>query len=160
MVCKILSFSPSHKNPQKINFCKSNEYSRTMKNKITIIQNSLLKQHEMIIESHLEELFIQIKKDGYISDPIIVDKNTMIILDGHHRYNAIKRLGLSASPVCLVDYKSDKIKVKSWRKGENNVTKDLVINAGLSGNLLKPKTSRHLINKKPKGIKTPLSKLV
>ena len=68
---------------------------------IKIIKNNLLKEHERVIKTHLMELYIQIKKDEYIDDPIIVDKNTMIILDGHHRYNALKLLGLSCSPVCL-----------------------------------------------------------
>lgn len=68
---------------------------------IKIIKNNLLKKHEQIINSHLKMLYITIKKDGYINNPIIVDKNTMIILDGHHRYNVLKLLGLSSSPVCL-----------------------------------------------------------
>lgn len=155
------------RNKKEYNFAKNLKWGEVIKNAndvmdniTTIIQNNLLKQHEMIEESHLKNLFNQIKKDDFISDPIIVDKNTMIILDGHHRYNAIKRMDLRSSPVYLVDYKSEKIKVTSWKKGKNNITKELVINAGLSGNLLKPKTSRHIINEKPKGLKTPLSKLV
>lgn len=131
-----------------------------MNNKITIIQNNLLKQHERIRKSHLRELFSQIQKDGFISDPIVVDKNTMIILDGHHRFNAVKLLGLTSSPVYLVDYRSKKIKVASWRKGGERVTKKLVINAGISGKLLRPKTSKHFIPERPVGIKTSLSKLI
>ncbi len=67
--------------------------------KIKIIKNNLLKEHERIIKRHLYKLTNQIKKDGYFRDPIIVDKNTMIILDGHHRFNASKMIGLSSSPV-------------------------------------------------------------
>jgi hypothetical protein len=131
-----------------------------MNKKISIIKNSLLRQHEKIRKHHLEELSSQIKKDGFISDPIIVDKNTMIILDGHHRFNAIRQLGLTSSPVYLVNYKNRKIKVTSWRKGGEKITKKLVIKAGLSGSLLRPKTSKHFIPERPIGVKTSLSKLI
>jgi len=72
-----------------------------MINKIKIIKNNLIKQHERIRKSHLSELIREIKHDGFVRNPIIVDKNTMIILDGHHRFSAIKSLGLTSSPVYL-----------------------------------------------------------
>ena len=72
-----------------------------MKTKFEIVKNSFLKEHEMVREGHLKELIKEIAKDGYISDPIIVDINTKIILDGHHRFNAIKFLGLALAPVYL-----------------------------------------------------------
>jgi len=122
------------------------------------IDINLLKQHEMIIECHLERLSLEIENDGCIKDPIIVDKNTMVILDGHHRYNALKRMGAKLCPVCLVDYKSKKIKVGCWRKGET-VTKDQVINAGTSGNLFVPKTSKHEIPDRPRSLMVSLDKL-
>jgi ParB-like chromosome segregation protein Spo0J len=72
-----------------------------METKIEMIEIGSLKQHEMIREDHLKELIEEIGKDGYINDPIIVDKNTKVILDGHHRFNAIKFFGLAFSPVYL-----------------------------------------------------------
>lgn len=130
-----------------------------MSKKIKIIQSTLLKQHEKINKNHLRVLFNQIKQDGVINDPIIVDKNTLIILDGHHRFNVLKKLGFSTIPVYFVDYKSKKIKVSSWREGEK-VTKELVIQAGLSGKLQRPKTSKHLMPRKPVQVKTQLHKLI
>lgn len=122
------------------------------------INIDLLKQHEMVIECHLERLLAEIKKDGCIKDPIIADKNTLVILDGHHRFNALKRLGAKFCPVCLVDYASDKIKVGCWRKGEA-VTKKKVIAAGMTGKLFLPKTSKHEIPDRPRGIGIGLDKL-
>lgn len=129
-----------------------------MKNNIKLIDITLLKQHEKIRQSHLDKLMKRIEEDGYIKNPIIADKNTLIILDGHHRFNAMKLLGLKASPVYLVDYNDDAITVTSWKKNKI-VTKDDVRNAGLSGKLLTPKTSRHHIPKRPLNIKVPLDKL-
>ncbi len=127
--------------------------------KIKFIQSNLLKQHEKVNTNHLKLLFNQIKHDGILNHPIIVDKNTLIILDGHHRFNTLKKLGLSIIPVYLVDYRSKEIEVSSWREGKK-VTKELVIQAGLLGELLRPKTSKHLVPKRPKQVKIPLYKLI
>jgi hypothetical protein len=129
-----------------------------MKIVIELVENSSIKQHEMIREDHLKELIREIEKDGFINNPIIVDKKTRVILDGHHRFNAIKFLGLALSPVYLCDYKSEDIKIGSWRKGEK-VTKEMVIEAGLSGKLLEPKTSKHSIPNRPVGMRIPLKSL-
>jgi len=72
-----------------------------MKTKIKIIKNSLLKEHEKVRKIYLIKLMKKIKLDKCINNPIVVDKNTMIILDGHHRFNVIKLLGLTHAPVCL-----------------------------------------------------------
>jgi hypothetical protein len=110
---------------------------------------ALLKQHEMIIGCHLAKLMGEMEDDGFISDPVIVDRDTMVILDGHHRFNILKKLGLRLCPVCLVDYKNDAaITVDCWRDGEK-ITKEEVLSAGLSGKLLEPKTSKHNIPNRP-----------
>ena len=76
--------------------------------------------------------------------PIAVDKKTYVILDGHHRLQALKRLGYTKIPVILIDYHSPNIKVLAQREGEM-VTKDLVIQAALAGKRMPPKTSRHML---------------
>ncbi|MCK5591201.1 MAG: ParB N-terminal domain-containing protein [Candidatus Pacebacteria bacterium] len=129
-----------------------------MKTKYTIIKNNLIKEHEEINKEHLQKLLAEIKQDGFINDPIIVDKNTMILLDGHHRLNVVKILGLTLVPVYLIDYQNKEIRVHSWRKGIK-VTKEMVVSAGLTGKLLQAKTSKHLIPKKPTGLKIPLTTL-
>ncbi|MEM1712449.1 MAG: ParB N-terminal domain-containing protein [Acidilobaceae archaeon] len=92
----------------------------------------------------LIEIIEWIVRDGAIHYPILVDKDTLIILDGHHRVEALRRLGYKLVPALLVDYDSDCISVSSWREGVY-VTKDLVREHGLTGNLLPPKTSRHKV---------------
>lgn len=72
-----------------------------MKNKIKTIKNNLIKQHEHIRKTHLFEITREIKHNRFIRNPIIGDKNTIIILDRYHRFNAIKSLSLMASPVYL-----------------------------------------------------------
>jgi len=68
-------------------------------NRVFVINKDHLKPHERIIKKHVKKLGHQIAKDGFINDPVIVDKGTMIILDGHHRYKILQLLGMSFVPV-------------------------------------------------------------
>jgi ParB-like chromosome segregation protein Spo0J len=70
-----------------------------------------LKEHEEINPFHLKEFMEKIKSDGILKKPIVVDKNTKIVLDGAHRLNALKALGCKKIPAVLVNYRSLKIKV-------------------------------------------------
>jgi len=56
----------------------------------------------------------------------------------------MQELGKDVIPVWLIDYKSDDVRVTTWEKGKN-ITKQDVLNAGLTGKLLKPKTSKHML---------------
>lgn len=93
----------------------------------------------------MEDLKEQIKRDGILKNPIIVDKNTNIILDGHTRLNSLKGLGYSKIAVYFVDYEAPEIFVESW--GDEKITKEKVIKAGLTGNKLPSKTSKHMFRK-------------
>ena len=65
-------------------------------------------------------------RDNMIKQPIIVDRNTGIILDGHHRYNAARILGLKKIPVFFVDYLSDDVKIEK-RREDIEVSKEIVL---------------------------------
>ncbi|RLE37318.1 transcriptional regulator [Candidatus Woesearchaeota archaeon] len=130
----------------------------TAKPRIAVIPLDKLKPHERVDERHLEYLAGIIIRDGIIIKPLLVDAKTMIILDGHHRYEVLKGLGKKYASVLLVYYDSDHVKVGSWR-GDWNVSKDLVREAGLTGKLLPPKTSRHMLKFKIPDVNIPLDKL-
>ncbi len=118
--------------------------SKSFKARIDVVPINSLKSHEQIIEDHVRELMDDIKKRGILIKPILVDAKTMIILDGHHRVEALRRLGRQFIPAVLVDYDDECVTVSSWRPYWK-VSKDLVRRAGLSGCLLPPKTSRHKV---------------
>ncbi len=125
---------------------------------VTLVPVNALRQHEHIVDERMLRLQRELAHDGMIKDPIIVDERTMVILDGHHRYSALKRMGYKYVPVYLVDYCSDHITVGAWREGEH-VTKTEVVQAGLTGNLLPAKTSRHVVPGTPHGVNVPLALL-
>lgn len=110
----------------------------------TLIRIEELKEHEQHDPKHLEELLQDIKSCGVLRRPVIADAKTKVILDGHHRYNSLKRLGCRYIPVYLVDYFRPEIVVLSWND-DKPLAKEVVIEAGLSGRLLPPRSSRHMV---------------
>jgi hypothetical protein len=121
-----------------------------MKEGIYFVNIKNLKIHERIDKIHFENLLKEIKRDGMIKNPIIVDRKTNVILDGHHRFGIAKKLRLKRLPAYLIDYKNPKFKVIS-RNGMK-VGKTDVINRGLEGKPFPPKTTKHIIPKRPKNI--------
>ena len=117
---------------------------------LKIVPISNLKAHELPDMIRVEKLECDMMHRGVLIRPIVVDRNTMVILDGHCRCGALRRLGYSKIAVKFVDYNSDFISVESWN-GER-ITKREVINAGLGGNLMMPKTSKHMFARKGKKI--------
>jgi hypothetical protein len=111
---------------------------------IVFIRIEELREHEEIRPDYLEELKNEILSDGMLKMPIAVDRSTYIILDGHHRLHALKKIGCKKIPVILVDYQSPEIEVIPWREGEK-ITKEMIINTALTGKRMRPKTSRHMI---------------
>jgi len=111
---------------------------------IVFIRIEELREHEEIRPDYLEELKNEILSDGILKMPIAVDRSTYIILDGHHRLHALKKIGCKKIPVILVDYQSPEIEVIPWREGEK-ITKEMIIDTALTGKRMRPKTSRHMI---------------
>jgi ParB-like chromosome segregation protein Spo0J len=73
---------------------------------------STLRPHEEVIPSHVEGLAAEMKRDGVQKDPIIVDGDTMTVLDGMHRLAAFVSLGVENAVCCSVDYSSPAVKIR------------------------------------------------
>lgn len=125
---------------------------------VTLVLLTVLRPHEEYIEERVRFLQEDLERRRIQEKPILVDAKTMIILDGHHRVEALRRLGARRIAAVLVDYDSDLVTVGSWRPGYR-VTKDLVRRAGLTGNLLPPRTSRHQVRAEMPRADVPLDML-
>ncbi|MFH1895144.1 MAG: ParB N-terminal domain-containing protein [archaeon] len=113
-------------------------------NKIKLIEISLLKPHEKIIPSRLLKIINSIRKNKTLFFPVVIDKTSLTILDGHHRVKAFRLLGIKKIPCFLVDYFSDEIKLLNRRKGFS-ATKSDVISRALIENLFPCKTTKHVL---------------
>jgi hypothetical protein len=114
---------------------------------VRLVPLEWLKPHEEIKERNRDKLLDMTKRWKGYTKPLIVDKRTGSILDGHHRHAIAAILELKRLPVVCVDYLSDEnITVETWPgSGRDELTKDEVIEMSLSGELFPPKTSRHTI---------------
>jgi len=81
---------------------------------IAIVDIDSLHVHEEIVPELLDQLTRSIRLSGHVKHPIIVDKESLVVLDGVHRVAALRRLGISRVPACMVDYNDPAIEVLSW----------------------------------------------
>lgn len=71
--------------------------------------------HEHIIEEEIESFCASLKRKGVFFRPILLDKNTHVVLDGHHRVEGLRRLGAKSIPAVLIDYaNNDEMEVHTW----------------------------------------------
>ena len=127
-----------------------------------MIPVEVLKPHEQVIQKKVDQLErMTIRWDAY-TKPLLVDGATGTILDGHHRYEIARRLDLQCLPCVVVEYlDDDSITLLLWPNSDREaISKDDVIQAGLSGDLMPPKTSRHLLSDDLPPISVPLSRLM
>jgi hypothetical protein len=127
---------------------------------VVLVETVSLRGHEEVIPDNLETRTSKLLSKGFYK-PIIVDRRSMVILDGHHKWTAAKSLGLARVPVILVDYLVDEgVLVDVWPGcGRESITKTEVLEMGVSGDVFPPKTSRHTLPFKIPSISIPLSDL-
>jgi len=70
--------------------------------------------HEETIPDRVAELKLEFVRDEVVKDPVVVDANSCVVLDGMHRVAALRELDCTCLPVCAVDYLSPSIKVGAW----------------------------------------------
>ena len=110
----------------------------------------MLKPHEKGSPLYLKMLKQEILRDNMLKYPIIADEKTHVILDGMHRWIALKNLGYTLMPVILVDaFHNPKVRVGTRRihryinDSDKKISIEKVISAGLSGHLMKTRSTRH-----------------
>lgn len=111
-----------------------------------LVDIRLLHSHEQVEADLFERTLEEIKRDGYLKKPILVSRDDYVILDGHHRYEALRALGCRRVPAYVIDYFSDAVQLGTWPDATvKDVTKEEVVRRGLEGELFPPKTTRHVV---------------
>lgn len=129
---------------------------------VELVDIAWLKPHEEVRTKHLEQLRRMTIRWGGYTRPILVDAESGVILDGHHRYNVGLMLGLKRIPALLCDYLNDaEIQVTLWPNSElKEICKQDVIDKAMAGEVFPAKTSRHLLAKDIPPILIPLDILM
>ncbi len=118
-----------------------------------------LRAHEEVEEANVAELVEEIRRAGVFADPIWVSRGSFVILNGHHRVEALKRLHADRAPAWVFDYETDIVTLEPWRPGLP-ITKAEVVRRARSGALFPPKTTRHHVRSELPSRPTPLADLV
>jgi ParB-like chromosome segregation protein Spo0J len=129
---------------------------------VDLIPLEILRPHEFTIPKKVDELEKMTNRWKAYVLPLVVDKNTGVILDGHHRHQVALRLDLKCLPCVQVDYQGDdSVELDVWPNcGRESITKEEVVQAGLQGGLFQPKTSRHRLSDHLPPISVSLTRLL
>ncbi len=110
----------------------------------------LLVSHEECSEERVLALIEAMKEKGCQLRPIVVSnlekhgRAGYLIHDGHHRAEALRRLGMSKVVANVIDFESEAFVVKSWR---DNTTfdKHTLISYAVQDKKFPPKTTKHVV---------------
>ena len=119
--------------------------------------NDLIETEEHCTKNAIE-LAEKIVKSGLWTVPIAVESSMMAIMDGHHRFNAAKYLGLARVPCVLMTYEHGDVSLKSWRSDVVCTVEDLRSMVARSEKY-PLKTTRHMFNPSIEEIKIPVQLL-
>ena len=96
---------------------------------------------------------------GFWTIPIAVEYSTFAIMDGHHRFNAAKKMGLKRVPCVLMDYKKSGVTLQSWRPEIGVSVTDIFFM--ISESKKYPlKTTRHIFDPPVDEVKIPIAMLL
>ncbi|MEM0488481.1 MAG: pyridoxal-phosphate dependent enzyme [Candidatus Bathyarchaeia archaeon] len=87
--------------------------------------------------------YVKILRTRVISQPVIVDMNTKVVLDGYEILYALDLLSVEKIPVIKVNLRD--LKIKSLQSGLKPLTAESIIEAGVKGPKLPPKSFKVLV---------------
>ena len=102
--------------------------------KILIHENVILERYNAL------QNYVDTLETLKVIPAIIVDYNTNILIDGHHRLYLFKKLNMKKIPVIFINYTHPNIIVNP----NNDLCRDDVINAALNKKYLEPKSTQHM----------------
>jgi L-serine kinase (ADP) len=124
-----------------------------------LVPISELKEHEEVDPRKVDELVEDIRRSQSVGDPVWVALGSGVILNGHHRVAALRRLGAKRVPAWMVDYHSPEVRLDRWSAGPP-IAKAEVEGRALRGELFPPKTTRHRVDPPLPSRRTPLADLL
>jgi len=109
---------------------------------IHLLPLEILKPHEKFCPNIMNYWLRKIIFKKHWTQPILVHKETKIIMDGHHRHQIAQKLGLKYIPCILTDYTNPYLKVY-YSDNQAIMDDQIILKAGQTGRLLDKKSSRH-----------------
>jgi hypothetical protein len=123
-----------------------------------LVEVDRLRVHEETDARQVRRLVRRLEKEGRVEEPIWVARGSRVILNGHHRYAALRALGARRAPVWLIEYESPEVELGRWTPGPQ-ISKTEVVDRALAGRPFPPKTTRHILTPPPGPRPTSLAEL-
>jgi len=98
---------------------------------------------EEVDARNVDELVRRIGAQGVWTDPIPIDRDSGIIMDGNHRARAAALLQLKRVPCVLLSYEDPRIRVDHWKTGESFDIRTIFQTIVKHRKTLPYKTTRH-----------------
>jgi len=83
---------------------------------VTVCRVADLLPHEEVVADYLERLKRALSASAYQHNPVVVDAQSNVILDGTHRWAAMRDLGFEWIAACKVDYSNPLVELDSWAR--------------------------------------------
>src|SRR5215469_2575791 len=110
---------------------------------ITLVDLSRVLPTEEVNPDFVDTLAAGIAASGVWTHPLLIETDSLALLDGHHRLAAAKRIGLRSVPALRVSYGDPRVHVESWRPGSVLAPAEIIARAR-AGHLLPYKSTRHI----------------
>ncbi len=107
---------------------------------IHFVRVDLIRPNECHHPEHAMALADTILREKLWRIPIALERNSLAVMDGHHRVEAARILRLKYIPCLLLDY--DQVQVNASRQGYV-VTPQEIVRRAKTGELYPPKTTHH-----------------
>jgi cysteine synthase/O-phosphoserine sulfhydrylase/cystathionine beta-synthase len=117
--------------------------SNNLTREVELVDLKSLRPAEYMDLKEVLALYAEILKTGMVSRPILVDRESYVILDGHDLFYSLDMLSAAKVPVVKIDLSS--VKVRSLQHGLKPVAKEKIVEAGIKGPKLPPKSFRVLV---------------
>ncbi|CAB50420.1 L-serine kinase SerK [Pyrococcus abyssi] len=82
------------------------------------IELDKMKPHEQLVQRELEDFIESVTGSGIFWKPMLLAKipgtDEYLIVDGHHRWAGLQKLGAKRAPSVILDYFDEGVKVYTW----------------------------------------------
>ena len=118
-------------------------FNKNLVKELDLVDPKLIFPHEKVIDKKISLLIDYLKSfnDSIVVSSILCCSKTMVIIDGHHRFFALKNLGFKKIPVTKIDYFSKDIKTGFQEKH----SKQEIVDCGLKNEYMEPKSTNHVV---------------
>jgi ParB-like chromosome segregation protein Spo0J len=111
---------------------------------LRLLELARLRPTEEVDAAHVRLIAAEMRRDGVQRQPVLIERQSFAILDGHHRFHAARLLELSAIAAVVIDYEDPRLTLLSWT--DRRFTRHDVLAAARSGQLLPRKSTRHVLD--------------